>query len=367
MEDVNEIFEAETQIERDNFGDEQAVIAAFGDDEDDVSWSINAYRIPKDGGKDVALFREPDPRILLTIMDRLINYGTGNYRIVAYRNGKIYKKMIYPVEAPPMKTIPENRNSNSDLALVLTAMREEQAATRALLERAMERPAPQAQTYDPMAMMERTLGMAASLAGIRPEQNQNVMTPDAMITLITKGMEIANTAKGSDSGGAGETNWMDLVKGFFASPLAESIAKSAIPQNPAPTQSFIPAPQIQPQQPSPQDAQAFMLQQIIETLGRYASQGTDPGAPQVLDWFFMNVPEAMIDALLREPNVLDRLGEAFPVIRERRGWFTAFLTEVHKASVEPVSENERPNSVDGDTGRSGGGAGNPQSNETPAH
>jgi len=375
----NEDFDAMLpEIEDDNEAQMTRVLSEFDKTEDNVSLQIKIYRISTTanvkGQKEAFLFYA-DPSefpILERVRDE---YGSGIYRVRIYKTVGNSTQMVrafdFQIEAKQTR-VEAPRAPGSDMSVVLAAIEKQNQTMMAFMERMMERPAVQPQTIDPLAMMERTLSMAGSLAGLRPEPSQNVMTPDAMITLITKGMEIANTAKGSDSGGAGETNWMDLVKGFFASPLAESFAKSALPQPQAPvhqTQSFIPAPQIPPQQPpapSMDETRALMLQQIITTLGNFSIQGTDPGAPVVLDWFFNNVPEAMIDALLQDATALDRLSEAFPVIRDRRGWFTAFLAEVQKAGAEPIFENERANNGShGDTGRTGGGEGNPQSDAAP--
>lgn len=355
MEDENEEFLEEiAPVDRDNAMDESIVLAAMDGDAKDVRWMIRAYRIPEDGGKDVTLFTLSNPRELANIVERLMKYGTGKYRVLAYRNGQLYKKMIYPVEVLEQSSQPQSNELTGALALMAQAMERSARENREFMERILTRQNQTPQISDPLAMMERTLAMAGSLAGLRPEPPANQMTPDAMISLIKSGMEISKAAGGnSEGGGSGETNWMDLIKAALQSPLAEKIGQgfsqpAPAPQNP--NSQLRAAPQIEtPPVPDMQQARAFMLQQVITTLGNYAIQGTDPAAPHVMNWFLSNVPEDMIDALLQEQNVLDRLGEAFPVIRDKRGWFTAFLAEVQKADAEPVTHERPANDPSGNT------------------
>lgn len=333
MEDETELFEAEEIIDRDNAIEEQEILSSLDIDPKDVRWLISAFRIPKDGGKDIGIFRLTNPRDLSNIMDRLQKHGTGDYRVIVYRNGKIFKKLIYPVEVLMEEKTTQSTSGNSDLALVLTAMREEQAATRALLERAMERPQQAISVADPMAMMRETLSMAASLAGLRQEPRENGLGVEAMLGLLTKGMELGQSAQTINE----PKGIADLL--FAALPtVLEKFATMQIP--PTITQPQTP-PSI-PQQTQAQTvppAQAYLVQ-IVQSLGEQAKQNID--VAHVAPWLEGNIPPAMLDELLHDPLSLDKLSTAFPVIRDHRGWFTALFNELRREVPEGGNDGNSP-------------------------
>lgn len=336
MEDETELFEAEEIIDRDNAIEEQEILSSLDIDPKDVRWLISAFRIPKDGGKDIGIFRLTNPRDLSNIMDRLQKHGTGDYRVIVYRNGKIFKKLIYPVEVLMEEKTTQSTGGNSDLALVLTAMREEQAATRALLERAMERPQQAISVADPMAMMRETLSMAASLAGLRQEPRENGLGVEAMLGLITKGMELGQQAQGTSE----PKGVMDLIAAVLPTVL-EKLSTLQLPAQP----TVQPGPQTPPSIPQQTyaqtvpPAQAYLVQ-IIQSLGEQAKQNID--VAHVAPWLEGNVPPAMLDELLHDPLSLDKLSTAFPVIRDHRGWFTALFNELRREVPEGGNDGNSP-------------------------
>lgn len=358
----NDEIEVEySEIENDNDAEMQSVLAEFDKTEENVKLQIKVYRVA--GGQSVKGQRErflfyADPSEF-PILDRVRDtYGSGIYRVRIYKTvgnrTALVRAFDFDIEAPEHKTSPVN-NHNSDLAMVLTAMREEQAATRALLERAMERPREERVGIDPFAMMEKTLGMAASLAGLRSDQSPAGLSVESMMALITKGMEIGQQASGNGGGVEPKGAW-DAIVAAFNSPLVTDILSRQLtpptPQNEMPRPA-IPstAMPIHPvgQQPQQIPPVAAFFAQIVGQLGEQAKRNID--VAQVAPWLYENVPPAMLGEILNDPMALDRLSEGFPAVREHRGWFAALLSELRKETGDFADGLD---GVDGDTGRDSG-------------
>jgi hypothetical protein len=325
----NEEFFGETDdLEGDTSAEFERVLSGFDMTDSNVTYEIRVYRIASTenvkGQREKYLFSVSPTE--LPIFDRIRNeYGTGIYRIRIYEyQGKkpILKRAFdIEIEAPTVRQTTTERPS--EIGVVLSAIEKSNANVMALMERLLERPQQnQIQTYDPMAMMEKNLSMLSSLAGLRQEPRDNGLGVEAMLGLITKGMELGQQAQGSSE----PKGVMDLI----AAALPTLLEKFQMPAM-TPTQPQTQPIQHQPNQPPPQQmpnpAQAYLVQ-IIHQLGQQAKQKVD--VAQVAPWLDENVPPAMLGELLHDPLALDKLSEAFPVIREERGWFAALFNELRK-------------------------------------
>lgn len=374
-----DIFEPSTIVERDNMLDEQAVLSAIGEDPNDVRWNINAYRIPKDGGKDVAIFRLNDPRGIATIVDKLMDYGTGEYRILVYRNGRLFRKLIYPIEVLEKKSKPETENSLSTLAASMTSAMERQTQTMLQMFERFSKPERQIAQIDPIEHLRGMSEIFANMnAGRTPiERNQST----SLIETLKLGIEL-----GKETTGGGETKHgaMDLLYAFLEKGGLEAILKpqqqSSVPF-PQPNTQRVAPPKPTPQQPEqrqpPQQnidpmlaGQFQLLNFIMNKLCDFAVAHSkavdtqdmtqlakyDPG--QIAPWLLDNIPPAVTEGLLQDPGILDKLAVNFPIVTERRGWFTALLQEIERLVSGPdVNANE----LSPDPGRNNGHQGNTQS------
>lgn len=322
-------FEGFEEIEQDAATEFESVLAGFDLTDSNVTYEIRVYRIASTenvkGQREKYLFSVTPTE--LPIFDRIRNeYGSGIYRIRVYeyqgRKPILKRAFDIDIEAP---TIRSNNSTErpSEIGVVLSAIEKSNANVMALMERLLERPLVQThQAVDPMVAMERTLTMAASLAGLRQEPRDNGLGIEAMLGLITKGMELGQQAQGSSE----PKGVMDLI----AAALPTLLEKFQMPQLGTPQPQVQPL-QHQPNQPMPQQpvspAQAYLVQ-IIQQLGEQAKQNVD--VAQVAPWLDENVPPAMLGELLHDPLALDKLSTAFPVIRDHRGWFTALFNELRK-------------------------------------
>ena len=355
--ETEEISFEQTEIEEDNDAEMQSVLAEFDKTEENVKLQIKVYRVA--GGQSVKGQRErflfyADPSEF-PILDRVRDtYGSGIYRVRIYktvgnRTGLV-RSFDFDIEAPEPKSAPVNSNS-SDLALVLSAMREEQAATRALLERAMERPREEMRVgFDPMVMVEKTISMASNLAGLKSDKSSG-LSVENMMALISKGMEIGQQSAANGGGDGGSKGIMDIIDSALRSPLVSDILSRQLTPAPpgfnpgAGPMNFQPQPQtsmpIVPVNPaSPQTAippTNVFFAQIVSQLGEQARRGID--VAQVVPWVDAHVPAAWVGEILNDPLTLDRLSGGFPIVREFRGWFAALLNELRQRDSEDFDEH----------------------------
>lgn len=375
--ETDEIFETNSEIQDDNDALMQSVLAEFDKTEENVTLQIKVYRVA--GGQNIKGQRErflfyADPSefpILERVRDQ---YGTGIYRVRIYKTignkTGLVRSFDFDIEAPEMRS-QAPQNSHSDMGLVLAAIEKQNQTMMTFMERVLERPREIVPVIDPLAMMERTLGMAANLAGIRPDnaQQNNGMSPDSMISLISKGMELGAQATGNPIGEK-ETNWMSLIKDFIQSGALNSLMQAQ------PQTIPVAVPQLNPQrlqqanaipvQPSPiteqQNVQKQLFDVVIKQLVDFAKQGTDPKT--ALPWFFDTVPMNIANGLLQDPMLIDRLSNAIPDVMTNRGWFTAFFNEVRNEMDADTDTNEQPNNTNGNSRGDAGNTRNPQSDAT---
>lgn len=359
QEEIEGQFEEIAPAEYDNTTTEHTILSAMGDDPNDVRWMITVFRIPTDGGKDIALFRLNDPHQITNIMDKLLPYGTGEYRVIVYRNGRIFKKMIYPVEAPPISLQPEKQNPQSGMSEILAEIREQNKQTMQFFERVFERreDRPQTPAINPMEMMQQTLEMAASLAGLRGNQAPAPAgpSPSDMMGLIKMGMEISE-----NSGPSAKSGPMDIIGKLLTPEVLQTIFQQPARIEPMPLGA--PSPHATHIQRSPQNIpwQMQLISELVPQLVAAAQRNADVN--EGAEWLLDQLPVGLAKTVLSDKEFLPKLEVGVPQIVPYHGWFAATLDAARKLLNDDELRGDNPN-----PGRPSGSAGDDESHaaDTP--
>lgn len=293
---------------------------------------LSLYRLTAGSGSSGAWIDEIEPQSVSDLL-RFVRdeYGGGTYFLRQLKNGKFYKQYRFTIEAP--RKIPgatAAAPAADPLATVLeklfTRLDENQ---RRLVEAIERRPA-----QDPFEMFSK-------MAGLIKETRVDAPTIGAeqLIAVFNKGMETAQkqVELAKTIAGNGETGFMDLAKAALESPigaaLAEAILKkpaggsSSAPGTPAAATPALPGRVDSP--PNGHDATAALdanLKWIVETLISKAALNADVGL--YAEWTLDNLEPSLVQMLMQQQGILDRLAMAFPGIAQHRGWFDGLLSEM---------------------------------------
>jgi hypothetical protein len=261
-------------------------------------------------------------------------YGSGFYIINIVRNGKLFKKIDYPILAPQPQS-PVAAAPGGDLASVLKALSESQERQFVQLREALLQGSGRAAApTDPIEMMK---AMGAAMVSIR-----EMMQPANPLGNLKEVIELANLIKG-DGGGGGDTNWMDVLKEAIKSPIlsgvASQIANAAPPRAPqlaAPVSqgdmlqaASQPQPvQVQTENASDMNFQMQYVKNYLDMLIQRASVPNKSGGlgqdPEFVAELIINdLPENIIREHLLSPTSLDKAAEIHPGVNQYRQWFVA--------------------------------------------
>ena len=214
----------------------QKILAEFGKGDEGVVFTVRVTRVPvsatgktnQPGAKETFLFdcdQSEVPGMATKLRDV---YGSGVYRARIKENNKLIGAIDFHVEAPPNR-VPVLQDNNKNDTLLVQLIEKMDRRIEALQERILTREAPPQPAFDPMAMLNSTVGVITSLQNAIPKPENN------MIDIFKLGIEMGKNAGGE----SGETGVMDVLKS-----LAEKIdfSKLSFPmqQNPQPAPRSVP-------------------------------------------------------------------------------------------------------------------------------
>lgn len=333
-----------------NENENAQVIAGLDDSPDAYRWLISVKRMaPGTDMDDANVYRSTDIKTVDSLPEILREkYNGGKFKVLIYRNAKLYKNRTMVIEAPTVSAGSEK----SELKTMIEAMERNNQRLIETLTGKKE------MAFDPMATVKETIGLAAGLAGLNRQQPQG-MTAQDMIALITLGREMSGDSSGGSAG------WMETLSKTLNGPLGEAIAKGfmapagavapGVPR-PAPPQPVRPVVQAPGPAPSPEtNLQAGYMKFVIDQLLFYAEGKADVVA--IADHVLNITPPAMVRDILAQPDPIAALLPAFPRIAEFRPWFEALLNELRAAMDDTSMEGERVATGNGDASPGGTGGG----------
>lgn len=166
--------------------------------------------------------------------------------------------------------------------------------------------------------------------------------------LFQKGMDFASKMYDARGDSGGGTSWLDIVKEAIGSPVAKDMlaAMVAAGANAAPPGTALNALAAPPALITPENPQAA---QAVDTLLRQAVAGVDPKF--VAGQLANTVPEAFMQELEAQPDVVAYLVQRFPAARQHIPWLTTLVAELWEVDEgEPhnqspaLDHNARPDS-----------------------
>jgi hypothetical protein len=262
-----------------------------------------------------------------------LQYGSGWYIVNIIKNGKLFKKIDYPILAP---IAPANNNQQSDLAALLNALSQNQERQfQQLKEVLLQGTGRAAVPTDPIEMMK---SMAAAMVSMRdmmqPAQTGNSLK-DALET-ITVLKDLLPDRSG------GESNVFDVIGKALESPILGNIlegaaqaAKQGKPAQlaaPQPGQSAPPTQEQPPQAQSEEEMKAMIIKGYVANLVKRAQNNQDPQfVAEVLlnDASMYGIPHEVIKSEILSKEALDKLSAEHQGITLYRAWFDAVQNELN--------------------------------------
>lgn len=349
-----------------------SMTSEFGADKMDAEFAIKVYRVIEGKGELAWLFACVPSE--LPIMQKLQDdFGGGRFEVRIYKNKKIFRR-IPVVVSPPLKSKEPVPPPQNDLTALVNAIATQQERQFNQLKETLLQIAGRntAAPPDTMAMMGAMMGAMTQMKDfLAPAQNNSAsISPDKMIDVLMKGMEIGRDSGG---GGGGETNFLDIVKTALTSPLLLSAATQAV-RPPATNPVSFPAPQI----PGKTNANPVKITQPVETnkmnpiiqknLNMLVTKAENDADPILYAEFILdNVPESMVRDFILRDNLIEELNKINPKVEQHKEWFLqlrnhiqAVLTgegEGEDDSEDAPSLDENASSPNDVTGNPGGDAG----------
>lgn len=369
----------------DEFSDDplDTLLTAFDGGDADHNYTARVYRIngsAKDGLTQPYLF-SLSPEEVSGVQDKLRDdYGSGRYLIRIYNAGRYFRQISYQIESTP-KAVSAPVTAPNSVTEIMSGVREMMNEFREEIRRTIVPPAP---SVDPVAMFTQAMTTVSTLMGNMrqpaPQPIAPAPSPDAMLSLVTQGIELGKTMAG---GGAVDDNGvMGIIKAMFQQPgvgeaVVHMIGSRLTPT--APPGSQLPPPvhrgdappprpqMVAPHNPQPQGtpdqvALTQTLNQLVE------ASKTSKNIALHVDWFLERTPSHVVTQLMGMPNLLEQLVAVHPGVAANKDWFGAFIDDM-RAAVQPETETapadnngiaRHANAVDGDAGRTGGDAGDSQ-------
>lgn len=339
-----------------------SMTSEFGADKMDADFAIKVYRVIEGKGELAWLFACVPSE--LPIMQKLQDdFGGGRFEVRIYKNKKIFRR-IPVVVSPPLKSKEPAQLPQNDLTALVNAISGQQERQFNQLKETLLQIAGRntAAPPDTMAMMGAMMGAMSQMKEfLAPAQNNAAsISPDKMIDVLLKGMEI-----GRDSGGGGETNFLDVVKTALNSPLLLSAANQAVKTAPV---SF-PAPQVSQQinnpanpatlaQPADARKMNMTIQRNLDMLVSKAENDSDPTlyAEFILD----NVPKSMVKDFILRDNLIEELSKINPKVEQHKEWFLELRNHIQAVLTgegEGEEDDGHASALDDLTNNPGGNTG----------
>jgi hypothetical protein len=347
--EFEEIDGITSSIDDDNDAQMQRVLSEFDATDENVSLQIKVYRISTTtnvkGQKEKFLFYA-DPAELPLLEKIRDQYGSGIYRIRIYKTVGKKTEMVrafdFEIEAAAIIQQPERQNAQSGMSEILAEIREQNKQTMQFFERVFERreERPQTPVINPMEMMQQTLEMAASLAGLRGNQAPapSGPSPSDMMGLIKMGMEISE-----NSGPSAKSGPMDIIGRL----LTPEVLQTIFQQQPTPQMHNIP-PGIQmnnaPQMRNPQPSIPWQMQLISELVPQLvAAAQRNADVTEGAEWLLSKLPPDLAEQVLSDKEFLPKLEVGVPQIVPYHGWFAATLDTARKLLTDDELRGDNPN------------------------
>lgn len=315
-----------------------SILAEVGTDKTEVNYYFQVWRILKDQADMAFLFKGTPAD--LPIMERLRDeYDGGKFHIQIYRNKKRYKRLQVTVEVP--KKVAVAALVKNDLAEVFKEMGRQQQENFNMLKDTVLQMVGKPSTPQP-SQIEMMTGMMTLMMSMKnfvsPSAQLNV-SPDKMIEVLIKGMEL-----GRDSGGSGETGLMDIAKELIKSPLLGSLAQAVTnpSQLPRPAQITPQShqavkqsqPQVQMQQkPQGDDMHNPVIKHYLNKLIEKAEKDSDPilYAEFILD----NAPQSMVEKNIMREDLIDYLSSIDSRVSNHKEWFIELRNHIISVLTTP--------------------------------
>lgn len=324
----------------------EKLLTAFDADEAGKNYTARVYRLDgasKNGMAQPYLFTLT-PEEVIGVQDKLRDeYGTGQYLIRIFRDGKFSTQVSYQIEAPP-KTAATAAAPNS-VTEVMSAVREMLAEFRE--EHRRTQPVVPAAPVDALTMLEKVFTLQAAMQNSQRQIEPAANGGEKMIEVLIKGMELgqstANGGAGSDSMGAIllEIAKQPGVGEKLVDVMTSVMAGRGVPALPPPT----------PRPGAPATAKNPMLE-MLQFLAQHANKRSDPGL--YAEYFLDNVPPDICAQLLALPNadLIAQMTGMVPDIGKQPEWFNQFIDAARRLT-EPEGDSER------DGGKSNGNPSDP--------
>lgn len=320
-----------------------SIFAEVGSDKNEVTFHFQVWRVLKDQADMAFLFKGLVSD--LPIMERLRDeYDGGKFFIQIYKNKKRFKQLKVTVEKPKSNVTTAVVAVKNDMVEMIKAINEQQQQQFNMLkETLLQIAGKQVTPTDPMAMMASMMGAMMQMKNfLSPAQPENSISPDKMIDVLLKGMEM-----GKDSGGGSETGFLDIVKELIKSPALATALTAAqnVPQLPKARN----APAIQnnsqstnPANLSPGSREEPKMNAVIarnlEMLVSKAEKDADPilYAEFIID----NVPESMIKEHILRDDLIESLSKINPKVTQYKEWFLELRDHIQGVLTGEGDEGE---------------------------
>ena len=313
-----------TLAQRDIDDQINSIFSEVGSDNREVTFHFQVWRVLKDQADTAFLFKGLISD--LPIMERLRDeYDGGKFFIQVYRNKKRYRQLRVTVEAPKKPAVPAALKN--DMAEMIKAVSEQQERQFTMLRETMMQMVGKPSTPAPSQIETMTvmMGLMKSMKDFAaPPPQSNTVSPDKMIDILMKGMEL-----GRESGGGGsETNFLDVVKEALKSPLLLSAANQVTNMIPAP-RPIAPNPASLTNKSVSIPNQSEQIKEVpkmnnvivhnINMLVSKAEKGADPilYAEFIMD----NVPEEIINQYIVQDDLIAQLSKINPKVSDYKEWF----------------------------------------------
>lgn len=335
------------------------IFSELGSSKDDINFTLSIWRVMPNKAEMAFLFKCTPAE--LPIMERLRDeYEGGQFHVQVYKNKKRFKRFTVHVEPPKRNTVKEVK---SEMAEMIKAVADQQERQFNMLRETMMQMVGKPSTPAPSQIETMTvmMGLMKSMKDFAaPAQPVNTVSPDKMIDILMKGMEL-----GRDSGGGSETNFLDIVKEALKSPLLLSAASGAMSSIPS-----LPQVKASPQLNSPgsnpvnkpvqsEAPKMNMLEHNLNMLISKAEKDSDPVlyAEFILD----NVPEEIINQYILRDDLIEELVKINPKVANHKEWFLALRNHIQGVLTDEGeagdTEEHAPDPLIPDTTNSGGDGG----------
>lgn len=279
-------------------------------------------------------------------------FGGGEYALTVFDSARRYVKRTTVAIAAPLKPPAPAAVESSGFEKIASTMVEQMQAQSQLLQALLlqGRTAPAA--ADAATMRRQLLEEMQLMKGIMG--SGQVMSPDKVLELLMKGMEIAK-----ETGGGGDTGWTDIAGkaiDVLGEPLAALLSSSAMVSATAPvaSQEATSAGALMPPVQQQKNAAVVpmlnpMVKQYVSFLVRKAAAGADPTlyAELVLD----NVPEAMVREFLADPDPVTKFAQFDARVLQHAEWFRDLGQACLEAlNADAAAPGSGPSPADGDAG-----------------